>query len=344
MLKKRWLYWIAQCIGWIAYALVILLATYGEDPEKLDFKLVLSLTSLTLTGILITHCMRLVYVYFDWFQKSFPVLIIRVVVFSLFASILMANVHEYISEYLIYHSGKSFEWFELSLNVIAVNILIVFWNTLYFTYHFFHKSRKQELNNISLEVKKNEIELKTLKSQLNPHFLFNALNSIRALVELDPEKSKMAITTLSNLLRKSLVTGKENTISLQEELDIISNYLILEKIRFEERLEVEYRIQESTLALTLPPFSVQLMVENAIKHGISKLVAGGKVRIESNFSENEKSWTVRVVNTGEFKPNSMDGVGIVNTQRRLSLQYHQKAKFQIFQQGEEVIAEIIFEL
>ena len=220
--------------------------------------------------------------------------------------------------------------------------MVLFWNALYFTYHFFSKSRKQEINNLSLEASRNEIELKNLRTQLNPHFLFNSLNSIRALIEIDPSKAKASVTTLSNLLRKSLMFGKLNLVPLSEEIEMVSNYLDLEKVRFEERLTVKWELDDQLNSFMIPPFSVQMLVENAIKHGISSLIEGGEIAIKTIKSDDEISITIE--NSGTLKTEIDLGIGIENTRRRLDLQYNGKAKFHLVEKDNKVISSITFKI
>jgi LytS/YehU family sensor histidine kinase len=195
---------------------------------------------------------------------------------------------------------------------------------------------------LSLESSRNEIELKNLRSQLNPHFLFNSLNSIRALIDIEPSKAKISVTTLSNLLRKSLILGRENLVRLDEEIEMVSNYLELEKIRFEERLEVKMILDSELDDFMLPPFSLQMLVENAIKHGISNLVDGGEIIIETKKVVDVI--IISVTNSGEIINGSdlEKGIGIENTKRRLALQFKDSAEFELTQSGKKVIAQLIF--
>jgi LytS/YehU family sensor histidine kinase len=222
--------------------------------------------------------------------------------------------------------------------VFALLILILFWNSVYFTFHFFQKSRQQELNNISLEASRNEIELKNLLSQLNPHFLFNSLNSIRALIDIKPSKAKDAVTTLSALLRKSLALGKEELVPLSAELEMIDHYLELEKVRFEERLSISWDTDDTINDLLIPPFSLQTLVENAIKHGISHLVNGGSIRIRT--SNESDSIVLEVQNTGHLDHSAEPGIGLSNTRRRLDLQFKGKAHLDLFEKEGNVLAKL----
>jgi two-component system LytT family sensor kinase len=204
---------------------------------------------------------------------------------------------------------------------------------------FIEKARKQEILNLQWDASKNEIELKNLRAQLNPHFLFNSLNSIRALVEIDPEQSKMAITGLSTLLRSSINLGRKKIVNLEDEMELVKNYLELEKIRFEERLRIDYKIAENSLKCEIPPLMVQTIVENAIKHGIAKLIDGGIIRLESHFDG--KSLTISVSNPGKLDQQlASSGIGIKNTKRRLSILFGDKGVFVINQKSDLVEAKI----
>ncbi len=207
-------------------------------------------------------------------------------------------------------------------------LLIALWFLIYIVYHYVDKNRNDQLDRLKLESTVKELELKTIKSHINPHFIFNSLNSIRALVDENPERARTAITELSNILRSSMKAEKSETVSLQKELDIVKDYLALEHMRFEERLNVEMDIDEDTLSQQVPPMMLQTLVENSIKHGISKLVNGGVVRIVADFKGDNLELLVQ--NTGQLNGNmNGDGFGIKSTQDRLNLMYQGKAHFEI---------------
>ena len=170
-------------------------------------------------------------------------------------------------------------------NLISFIPLLLIWNAIYFMYHFIIKTRKQEMDTIKLEALVRQLELNTIKAHVNPHFIFNSLNGIRALIDEDPERARRAITELSNILRSSLSAEKAETVSLQQELRIVKDYLALESMRFEDRLKVEFDIDEKTVNNPVPPMMLQTLVENAIKHGISKQMKGGVVKIISDIKE-----------------------------------------------------------
>jgi LytS/YehU family sensor histidine kinase len=186
-----------------------------------------------------------------------------------------------------------------------------------------------------------ELELKTIKAHINPHFIFNSLNSIRALVDENPERARKAITELSNILRSSMQAEKSETVTLEKELYIVKDYLALENMRFEDRLKIEYQVDEDTLDQPVPPMMLQTLVENAIKHGISKQINGGVVRVISAFRDQYHELSVQ--NTGRLNGKLNNeahagangtfelGFGLSSTNDRLGLLYGNKAKFEIRQ-------------
>lgn len=217
-------------------------------------------------------------------------------------------------------------WNSIARESISNFFIFFIWNLIYYTYHYIEHNRRQELNTLKLQAVVKELELKTIKSHINPHFIFNALNSIRALVDENPTRARSAITELSNILRSSLKTEKLETVSLEDELSIVNDYLALEQMRFEERLKIELQIDEDTLTQPVPPMMLQTLVENAIKHGISKKEDGGTIRIISDFREDCHELIVQ--NTGQLNGHiNEEGFGVKSTQDRLNLLYQGKATF-----------------
>jgi two-component sensor histidine kinase len=239
-----------------------------------------------------------------------------------------------------WHRDNKGEWkYEDKTELIGIyqNILLIaLWFLIYIVYHYVEKNRKDQLDRLKLESTVKELELKTIKSHINPHFIFNSLNSIRALVDENPERARKAITELSNILRSSMQAEKSETVTLQRELNIVEDYLALEHMRFEERLKVEMDIDPDTLNHQVPPMMLQTLVENSIKHGISKLVHGGVVRIVADFKDDHLELLVQ--NTGQLNVNQNgDGFGIKSTQDRLNLMYQGKATFAIRNMGTNMV-------
>ncbi len=233
------------------------------------------------------------------------------------------------------HQGR-FWW-----DIIWTFILMSLWLLLYMVWHYLERNRKDEIDKLSLEKTVKELELNTIKSHINPHFIFNSLNSIRAMVDENPQRARTAITELSNILRSSMQVEKMETVPLQKELDIVKDYLALEHMRFEERLKIEMDIDEDTLEQPVPPMMLQTLVENAIKHGISKKIKGGVVKIISRYTDH--NFELVVQNSGTIDEELLpEGFGLTSTRDRLKFLFQGKAQFQIKKiNGSEVQAKIV---
>lgn len=228
----------------------------------------------------------------------------------------------------------------LFANILNIGIYIIPWVLLYYIYHYVEKSRRQQVDTLKLESMVKELELKTIKSHINPHFIFNALNSIRALIDENPGRARNAITELSNILRSSMQTEKQETVPFEKELNIVKDYLALEHIRFEDRLQIEYKIDEDTLDQPVPPMMLQTLVENAIKHGIGKQVSGGIVKVVSDFKDDFHELIVQ--NSGHLNGEyNGDGFGLSSTKNRLQLLFGDKANFEIKQVNGIVEARVL---
>ena len=207
-------------------------------------------------------------------------------------------------------------------------VLFLLWSTGYLAYHYLRNYEREEIKNLRLQSSQNEVELASLKAQLNPHFIFNAMNSIRALVDEDPILAKTAVTKLSNILRNSLMTDKRNLVSLGEELDLVKDHLSLEQIRYEERLRLSYEIDPDMLDARIPPLMIQTLVENAIKHGIAQNQSGGELSVKAKIIG--QHLRVEVENTGKIRSTSSGtGIGLANLKRRLNILYNGKATLTI---------------
>ncbi|MBY0434526.1 MAG: histidine kinase [Cyclobacteriaceae bacterium] len=280
--------------------------------------------------LLITHIFRELINRWRWLSAGMAVLIPRVIGSVIVLGFIMYFLRLPISIPLgLFNSSVAWDVRNI-LGLTSVYALIFFlWCVLYFVYNYFERYN----TSLKLEASIKEIELSNLKSQLNPHFIFNALNSIRALVDENPAKAKRAINQLSNILRNSLTTGKRGLTKFEDELKIVNDYLGLESIRFEERLKTEFEIDPLSLDFLVPPLMVQTLVENGIKHGISKLTAGGLIQMKSIVKDDRLSIQIR--NSGHYTNGSgkETGLGLENTRQRLRLIYGDKASFRILSEN-----------
>lgn len=327
MLKKSAkYYWWCQLGGWLFWMFLnIVLANYYHRPMGATY--FLNQICMVIVGIGLTHLLRMVIISANWLQYSLDKLIIRLAIAVTICALLMTLIRGMINIYL--HLGSKDEERLFSLWMfIGASLLVTTWTTLYFLWHYFQKDQQYKLDKLQLESVVKDLELRTIKSQLNPHFLFNALNSIRALIDENPERARTAVTELSNILRGSIQTEKLVTVTLDNELNTVRDYLALENIRYEERLKVHFDIDPATRDLPVPPMMLQTLVENAIKHGISKSVEGGFLNIRS-YIKGVKH-IISIQNTGQLKRNiNNGGFGLQSTRQRLELLYKNKASFEI---------------
>jgi len=328
MLNKKKLYWFSQILGWLVYVLIAGFFNLLNNNE-LNTELIFSLLSIYLIGITVSHIYRTLIVKLNWMRHSIAHLIPRVLIGVVLFGTIVYVIQTLVLDILITNTSYQFSFADAFPKIINWTLLYLLWSLLYFLFHFINNYKKEEIKNLKWQATKNEIELNKIKSQLNPHFIFNSMNSIRALVDENPTLAKNAITQLSNVLRNSLLMGKKKVIPFGEELRLVNDYLNLEKTRFEERLIIEKDIDPSTESFMVPPLMVQTLVENSIKHGTSQLPKGGTVRLESRIEKN--NLIITIYNDGTYDENHQPetGFGLINTKQQLQLLYGDNATFNI---------------
>jgi hypothetical protein len=205
--------------------------------------------------------------------------------------------------------------------------LMSIWLLAYHMYQYAQREINITKENSRLAIITREAQLNNLSAQLNPHFLFNSLNNIKALVMEDPLAARRAIDLLSDILRTSLYSGGQLLSSVKNEIDLVKDYLELEKLRFEERLQFTIKADNELLNAFILRLSVQTLVENGIKHGISQQKEGGLICICVEKLPN--SIQISVQNPGKLEEKNGSGVGLKNLRERLDLQYKGRAEFAI---------------
>jgi two-component system LytT family sensor kinase len=342
MSSKRILYWACQILGWGITFGLNLYARYLEKPESTDLHVANRFFLFFITAIGVTHIYKLIIIKYNWANKSIG----KISLYSILSSILAAAILLVININLknIIEQDEVLSQREVIGSFITLSIFCNIWSLFYFSYHFVDKSRKQEVKNLQLETSQKDSELTNLKNQLNPHFMFNAMNSIRALIDENPVQAKKSVTQLSNLLRNTLKLGQEKLIPISSELQIVQDYLTLEKVRFEERLEFETKVEDGLMDAMVPPFVIQTIAENAVKHGIGKIAKGGHILIE--IFTNEKGICIKVTNDGKYQPgvntltDASTGIGLKNTAKRLRILFGDAGIISIRNENNKVISEI----
>jgi sensor histidine kinase YesM len=336
-LNKLPKYWLFQATGWGMFILINTFFAFTFERFNADF--IGRLITFVGIGLLFSHIMRTVIFRTNILQRPLNHQVIGLFLITLFFSIVVGildSLFTYIFDIRLEQEENIGETQVVISNSFYAFVYLFIWNMIYFIYHYIAKSRTQQLDTLRLQAMVKELELKTIKSHINPHFIFNALNSIRALIDENPSRARNAVTELSNILRSSMQSENMETVTLERELNIVKDYLALEHIRFEDRLQVEYDIDEDTLDQPIPPMMLQTLVENAIKHGISKHVDGGVVRIISDFKGNNHELIVR--NTGKLNGGmNKEGFGLSSTANRLGLLFGDNARFEISDTPENMV-------
>ena len=283
-MNKERLYAIFQICGWSIFALFQIVYSYDSSgsitTRRLIFFIIEAFICLGVTHIFRNQVRRWAWLSFP-IHKLVPSVFIAVFAMALIVYFLKIPVNVLLGR--LFNPQTAFDVQQILGQSIVYSIVFFLWTVFYFTYHYFDQYNKS----LKYEASMIEIELNNLKSQLNPHFIFNALNSIRALVDENPRKSKQAINQLSNILRKSLASDKQGLTNFDDELKIVKDYLGLESIRFEERLKTEFDIHPESQRFLVPPLMIQTLVENGIKHGVSKLTKGGIIHVKT-YVDNDR--------------------------------------------------------
>lgn len=332
------LYWGTQVAAWTSMIFILGLSLWLNDNYKpgQGYGLVLGL----IIGLSASHALRAVIRKRRWKSKPIVHALPRMVLYALFISIIAA-VAQVITHDLLFPSlDPFFHGRVLVEGIINWSILLTVWGICYFAYHWFVRGRREEVRNLRLEAANRDGQLATLRAQLNPHFMFNALNGIRALIDEDPVRAKQAITQLSSILRNAMSTVRRRTVPLGEELDIVKDYLALERMRFEERLRISFDVDQSLEREPVPPMLLQTLVENAVRHGIAKLTQGGEVIVGARRSGSGLVLSVR--NTGEYIPGQVNGsgIGLSGTRKRLEMIYGPSATMLIENRDGTVVTEV----
>ncbi|HEY6548434.1 MAG TPA: histidine kinase [Vicinamibacteria bacterium] len=189
----------------------------------------------------------------------------------------------------------------------------------------FAASRRAETEALKYQVLSREAELRALRAQLHPHFLFNSLNSISALVGARPDEARRVCLLLADLLRQSLSAGKHDFATLGQELALVRSYLAVEKVRFGERLLVEEQIEAAAEACRVPSLLLQPLAENAVTHGIAALLEGGTVRVRAELRSGELVVALENPRDEAARSRPGTGLGLDSVRRRLDAVYGREA-------------------
>ncbi len=335
------LFWLLQLVGWGVVNVTIFIFPFDFSFEYKIFSFVMA----SLNGILATSFFR--YILLKRIENILAKQnLLKVLVGMFLVSLLYFGLNygsETIYERVWDRTPEEIKFIKEKVNWISSvfgTFLSVFgWTSIYFSVKFLFKYNQNKLEELELNTTLREAQLNTLKGQVNPHFMFNSLNNIRGLMLEDVSKSRDMITKLSEMLQYALVKNTVDAIPLDEELEMVDNYIALSKIQMEDRLQFEKDIEKDTRHIMIPPMIIQLLVENAAKHGISNLKEGGIISLVT--SKNEHELLIKVTNTGTLQiSKDSTQLGLQNIRQRLRLLYGTKATFLLEEIDSKVVATI----
>jgi hypothetical protein len=331
------LYVFCQCGGWLGFLGLCLLVVFGLSSKGTMEERICGAAiygMVTAQGWLLTHFSRRFIQRWNWKLLGWRALVTRVLGISMVLSAIWT-----ITGYGYTHGVLRFPWPDRISPVVALAttwlngaILFIGWYCVYFIYHLFDRYNRLQIEQLRLATHVKEAELRALKSQINPHFIFNALNSLRALIDENPARARQAVTQLANLLRYSLQSAQAETVPFESELHVVADYLALEQVRYEDRLRVRLEIAPETLALAVPPLLLQTLVENAVKYGISERPEGGEILIAARCESGQLH--LSVTNPGTLDPKARPGrgstgLGLKNAAERMRLFFGDQASLSL---------------
>jgi hypothetical protein len=333
------LYWALQILGWAAYAVFAGVAAMAGRPFSIV--IVASYASFALLGITLTHQWRGVMLRQNWAGSPAAWLLPR---FLAAVALIVLVLVFYVDASAHYLDDKGFQSASELLRFsswvfVTFSLIITIWGGIWLFVQGIRQRRAMLLRQARMELAVRDAELRLLRSQVNPHFLFNALNSLRSLIAEDPTAARDMTSRLASILRYSLSAESRDLVPLSEEMVLVNDYLALEKMRMEERLVIDLQIAPAAESALLPPMAVQTLVENAIKHGIAPLPRGGRLLLQA--TREGDALVVCVQNPGQLRSEtSGTRVGLENLRQRLRLLCGETASFQLQEHAGSVEATI----
>ncbi len=314
-------YWLCQVAGWGGVFVLTMLVTIvsasvsAEEGHRWQRDVLFTAFS-CLGGLTFTHGLRTVMVACCWMQLPAPVQVVRLVLaWSLGTALLCTSGWQ-----LMQMMGARVSSPPLIAYVMMNGLLIGMWICIYVLYHMQEAWTLSKLRESQLRSSSVQAQMSALQAQLVPHFLFNALNVIRALVPSDAAPAREAITTLAALLRSILIDARERGIPLSQDLEIMRTYLKIERLRFDTSLQIEEQVSADAMGFHVPPLLCLTLAENSIKHGLQQSKDGGALRFSTALEGGRL--VLRFDNPcGTASAHSVEslGIGLRNLRERIRL-------------------------
>lgn len=344
--KRLSLYWKCQLIGWTMASLYWTLQGLLTGGFRLDLALIQLITDV-LIYILITHLYRSFSLSRHWadlplrslFKRILPAIVLMGIIYTIVTVLKLYGIRLLFS--LNYQQNLTDFFKENGLGIFMAGIrLMAIWLLAYHLYQYAKRELRLAKQNAKLELNFKQAQLDNLYMQLNPHFLFNALNTIKSLIHSNPASAGRGVDLLSELLRAGLYRGNAILMPLEDELALVKDYLELEKMRMGERLTYKIESDVSFSSISVPRMSIQGLVENAVKHGVSARKEGGFVHLF--LSEKSDLLCIEVISPGKLsRDHDKAGIGLTNLEERLQIIYTGNAQFEIYENEEEQVCAVI---
>jgi len=338
-MKRSHVYLLCQILGWSAQGAANIL--FSSLYQGLHWQWVAIYSWGACAAIVGSHWMRAWIRRAGWLKlspiRALPrVLGASVVMGAVITALVTAGWPAVFGWKALMNSG--FLWIAPAVFIWAISVFL--WAVLYFGVHYFEDLQSAQVEKLQLAVVAKDAQLRVLLGQVNPHFIFNSLNSLRGLIAEDPVRAQNMVTELANMLRYSLQSVKTEHVSLETELEAVTAYLKLEAIRLEERLRIQIDVDPKSLETQIPPMLLQTLVENGVKHGVSRLPEGGEIRVASQMQNG--ALRIRVENSGQLAESAgTTRIGLENIRQRLKLLYGDAASVVLRNDGADfVIAEV----
>jgi hypothetical protein len=322
-MRSSRLYWLCQASGWGIYAGSNIFGTVSILHASV-LSAMRDILFLTTLGIVSTHALRALAKNYRWSELRIPALMLRVVTAALAIGIPIGAISllcptSWLQNSDIIGMHRS-TLLALGIQCLNWTVLILAWQCLYLGALTLRARHSALLRQSELTRALQLAELRALKSQINPHFLFNALNTVRALIAENPGRAQEAVTRLAGTLRYALGTSNSECVTLEREMATVDDYLMLESLRFEDRLTVERQIAPEALTWSVPVMLIQTLVENAIKHGVAARPGPGVVAILAGLEAGKLTVEIRSPRA-QVAPVANPGVGLQNARERLRLMF-----------------------
>lgn len=324
--RKR-LFWILHTFGWLGFALVEYIASVVHEMRGI-YVFVIALNAYA--GWLLTLSLRVTY---RRFWNAPPWKLVVIVLLTSYVVAMCWTVIKNFNFWEIYRHGyRPDDWVNYFRYSIMSFSITLCWSGLYFGVKYYRMLQRERERLLKANTMAHEVQLKMLRYQLNPHFLFNTLNAISTLILINDNKTANGmVTRLSEFLRYSLHTDPINMVPLEQEVYALKLYLDIEKVRFEERLTVDFDIQDDARDALVPSMLLQPLIENSIKHAIALSEEGGSIKVKANVFGHDL--LIEVSDDGPGAPikdgklAAARGVGIANTEDRLKTLYNNAFAF-----------------